>query len=72
MLVLPWNRILRSLGDSLVVQPGCSKFDGGISTAIIKKNSSVRRTNSAQAINSADGGIDFTYILREDLWQKNC
>ena len=35
------------------------------STAIKKKkNSSVRRTNSAQAINSADGGIDFT------LWKS--
>ena len=54
-----------------MVQPGCSKFDGGISTAIIKKNSSVRRTNSAQAINSADGGIDFTLKkTREDIKEK--
>ena len=54
----------KKLGDYLGVQLECSQSDGGISTAIKKKNYSVRRTNSAQDINSADRGIDFTFLFQ--------
>ena len=59
---LRFSLVSNRRGDSLRTAVVCSvprsKHDQ--IQSIKKKNSSVRRTNSAGAINSADGGIDFT------------